>query len=93
MLTSSGGYSANVEMYLVVQGQQLPLGQVGPAHCTLRQPAQFAPTTGEIVIVVDGHETRVQAFFPDGASASDRRLSFVSAVAQATGELSNPAVK
>ena len=78
MLTTTGGYSANVEMYLQVRGQQLPLGQVGPAHCVLREAAQFGPTTGEIVILVDGQETRVSAFFPDGASAADRRVSYVS---------------
>jgi hypothetical protein len=77
MLTSSGGYSANVELYLVVEGKQLPLGQVGPAHCILRDAVQFEPTTGEIVIQVDGAETRVPAYFPDGASTTDCRIAYI----------------
>jgi hypothetical protein len=77
MLTSSGGYSADVSLHLVLDGHVLPLAQVGPSYCILREPVQFEPSGGQIVIVVDGREKRVEAFFPQGGSATDPLLPYV----------------
>jgi hypothetical protein len=76
-MTNSGGYSADVSLRLVLHGHELPLAQVGPSYCILREPVQFEPTDGQILIVVDGHETRVDAFFPQGGSAADPLLRYV----------------
>jgi hypothetical protein len=77
MLTSSGGYSADVDLQLVLQGKSFPLAQVGPTFCILREAMEFEPTAGEIVIVVDGDAKRVPAYFPQGGTASDPRVPYL----------------
>ncbi|HEY2411559.1 MAG TPA: hypothetical protein VGI40_04925 [Pirellulaceae bacterium] len=77
MTDNSSGYSTHVELFLILNGRQIELGQVGSEHCTLRHPEDFPPSQGEIVTIVDGDETRIPVFFPNGASAASRRVSYV----------------
>lgn len=77
MTANSSSYSAHVEMYLLLDDQTLPLGQLGPAHCILDQPAQFPPRQGEIVLNIDGSESRLPVYLPDGASPATCRVSYV----------------
>lgn len=74
MTNNSSGYSTHVELYLVVNGRRLELGQVGSEHCTLRHPEDIPPSRAEIVTIVDGEETKTSVFLPDGASATSRRI-------------------
>ena len=74
-------------MQLVLGGGSLPLSQVGLAYCILQDAVDFEPTAGEIVIVVDGRETRVPAYFPQGASAADPCVPYV---AQSPAVASSP---
>ena len=77
MKVDSAGYSANVEMYLVLADRQLELAQLGPEHCILRNSESFPSTSGEIVLIVDGHETRVPAYFSEGATSESRRVPYI----------------
>lgn len=77
MLTTTGGYSAEVDLQLVLQGKSFPLAQVGPTFCILREAMEFEPTTGEIVIVVDGDAKRISVNFPKGGSASDTLVPYI----------------
>jgi hypothetical protein len=77
MLTSSGGYSAEVDLQLVLKGQSFPLAQVGPTFCILQKAMEFEPTAGEIVIVVDGRAKRVSASFPQGGTATDPLVHYI----------------
>lgn len=63
-------------MYLVLDNHKLPLGQLGPAHCILEQDASFLPRDGEIVLVVDGNETRLPVFLPDGITPNQPRVTY-----------------
>ncbi|MDX1946785.1 MAG: hypothetical protein SFU86_15395 [Pirellulaceae bacterium] len=80
MLTSSGGYSSDVEMYLQLGSRKLSVGQVGPTHCILDEPLDCAPTSGTLVIVVDGDQRNVPVYLPDGASRDNYRVSYRSEI-------------
>jgi hypothetical protein len=77
MTANSSGYSAQVEMFLILDDQKLPLGQLGPAHCILEQPTEFPPRSGEIVLIIDGSESRLPVNLPQGASPVSCRVSYV----------------
>ncbi|HZN34637.1 MAG TPA: hypothetical protein VFB80_12505 [Pirellulaceae bacterium] len=76
MTANSAGYSAHVEMFLILNGQQFDLGQIGPEHCIVRNPAEVPPSPGEIVLIVDGNETRLQVYLPHGISSSSRKVAY-----------------
>ena len=78
MTANSSSYSSHVELYLVLNDRQLELGQVGSEHFTLRHPENFPPSRAEIVIIVDGDETRIPVLLPTGASATNRRIPYQS---------------
>src|SRR5436305_1648990 len=78
MTHDSSSYSASVDMFLLLDNQKLPLGQLGPAHCILEQNASFPPGHGEIVVVVDGHESRLSVYLPDGISNGQDRIAYQS---------------
>ncbi len=63
-------------MFLLLDNRKLPLGQLGPAHCILEQDASFPPGDGEIVLIVDGRETRLPVFLPDGISHDQPRVTY-----------------
>ena len=73
---NSAAYSAQVDMYLILNGRQFDLGQMGPQHCIVRDPAKTPPSSGVIVLTVDGNETRLPVFLPNGISASSRRVAY-----------------
>ena len=50
------GYSAHVEIYLIVGDEHLPVAQVGPNSLILRQPSELPAGHAQIVIKVDDHE-------------------------------------
>lgn len=51
-----GGYSADVETYLLVDGRKVPVSHVGPDTVILRSD-DFVPSGhAQIVIVIDGRE-------------------------------------
>jgi hypothetical protein len=76
MTAHSSSYSADVDMFLVLDDRKLSLGQLGPAHCVLEEATAFPPGQGEIVLIVDGGESRLPVFFPEGASATSCRVSY-----------------
>lgn len=76
MTANSAGYSAQVEMYLIVHGRKLEIGQLGPAHCIVRKPVPVLPGVGEIVVIVDGSESRTPVDLPDGIAADVRRVAY-----------------
>lgn len=55
------GYSAAVEIYLLVDGTRYDVAQIGAGSLILRGPAQIAAQTmATLVMVVDGEEERQQ---------------------------------
>ena len=64
-------------MYLVLKGSQYEIAQLGPEHCILREAESFPSAAGEIVLIIDGAESRIPAFFTAGASKASRRVPYV----------------
>ena len=83
MTANSAGYSAHVEIHLILNGERLDVGQLGPEYCMLREPREFPPSPAEIVLVVDDEETRLPVFLKNGGTASDRCIPYT-LVASAT---------
>lgn len=67
-VASPSGYSAEVQLRLVIGERVLPLAQVGPDRIVLRESADCPPTAAEIVMHVDGRERRWPVYLPDGIS-------------------------
>jgi hypothetical protein len=72
------GYSAQVEIYLVVGDQKLDVAQVGPGWFILQEPNALPPETeAELVITVDGRETRRHVFIHDGALVDAKEVAYI----------------
>jgi hypothetical protein len=54
----AAGYSADVQLFLIVDGRTYALAQIGPDFVTLREPAELPTADAEVVMVVDGRENR-----------------------------------
>ncbi|MBI3463007.1 MAG: hypothetical protein HY000_08095 [Planctomycetes bacterium] len=66
------GYSAKIDLQLLVNGQALDVAQVGPSRCVLTQPVDLPPgTEGEFILTVDGHDRRWHVLLLDGAAADN----------------------
>jgi hypothetical protein len=62
-------HSADVQMYLSVNGHIFSIGQLGPDFLLLRDPIDHPAATGEIRLSIDGRERRWQVYLPDGMTA------------------------
>jgi hypothetical protein len=76
MISESSSYSAHVDMFLVLDDHKLPLGQLGPAHCILEQEREFPPGDAEIVLIIDGRESRMPVYLPNGISPGQTRVAY-----------------
>ena len=76
--TSTDGYSSKVRGWLQLAGQRLPLAQVGPGRCTLRDRIELEPAEAEaeLVIEIDGDAKSSKVCLTNVASTvvSFRRL-------------------
>jgi hypothetical protein len=63
-----GGYSATVEGFLVVNGYRVRLAKTNARAVTFAESCQPLPpgTSGELLIIVDGNESRTQVTLPEG---------------------------
>ena len=73
-VVNMGGYSARVELEMIVAGRKIELSQVAPEFVILQQPMELAPTLAEIVVRVDGHENRRLVRLVEGIQLSSRRV-------------------
>lgn len=63
------GYSADVRMSLEIEGRHLAVAQVGPDFIILAGAGEMPPSTGDLVVVIDGNERRRTLALPDGIRA------------------------
>jgi hypothetical protein len=71
------GYSAHVDMYLLIDGEQVGVAQVGPGWFILETDRAIPPETdAELVIAVDGRETRRHIFLPAGAIRQGTEVAY-----------------
>lgn len=69
-----GSYSSQVAGWLVIHDQRLPLAQVGPTSCVLRDAACLSPGVAMVIVEVDGQisERRVVLEEPVASSSQVR---------------------
>jgi hypothetical protein len=52
------GYSANVEIELIMKGQRFSVGQIGGGVLFFDDPVSLPSDCGEVVLTIDGHPRR-----------------------------------
>jgi hypothetical protein len=73
----ANGYSAHVELYLLVGGEQLRVAQVGPDSLILRDMRVIAPSTSAtLVIKIDDHDEQHDVVLYEGASGTRQPVKF-----------------
>ncbi len=77
-MNSPIGYSANVDLTLLVGEMELPLCQVGPGVAMIRYELDCSLPEGDanLVIKVDEHEEQRQIYLPHGIVAGSREVKF-----------------
>jgi hypothetical protein len=64
------GYSANLQIALIVDGVRYRVGKLGPGSMVLDDTAQISPgTAGTLVVSVDGRSTDEEVILIYGATA------------------------
>jgi hypothetical protein len=67
-------HSAQVDMHIVVGLRTYELAQAGPDFVIFAEPTSLAPETqGELVVTVDGEETRAATCLPKGVEAGVKK--------------------
>jgi hypothetical protein len=64
------GYSADVQMDLLIAGQRIRLAQIGPGRLVFDHPILLPATTGEVVLLIDGHPRRWNVAIKPGTTPS-----------------------
>jgi hypothetical protein len=71
------GYSADVEIYLLIDGKRYDVAQIGAGSLMLRESHQIPPDThAKLVIKIDGVEQVESVFLGDGAENNEELVSF-----------------
>jgi hypothetical protein len=71
------GYSAQVDMYLVIDGDRVGVAQVGPGWFILEDDRAIPPETdAELVIAIDGRETKRRIFLHEGAIRQGTEVAY-----------------
>jgi hypothetical protein len=73
------GYSAHVEVYLVIADERIDIAQIGKSSFVLRDPRTIAPSTpATLVLKIDGKEEREEIILRDGATDALQRVVYSS---------------
>lgn len=76
MIAPRSQYSAELSGYLEVGPSKFALGQLGPEYLILRDPAAVPGGRGEIVMLVDGEESRYAVLLPGDTSPTDLKIPY-----------------
>ena len=71
--SQSTRHSAQVLMELRVDAGTFRIGQLGPGFVILRPPVEIPPGIGEVVVRIDGSETRFPIRLEHGATSNQSR--------------------
>jgi hypothetical protein len=61
-------------MNLHVNGQDLPVAQMGPDYLILKEAIQLPPSGGLVTLNIDGKVQRFEVNFPNGISSNQKRV-------------------
>ena len=53
-----GGYSTRVEIFVLIEGEMVPVSQIGPHSFVLREPRRGSLGPAELLIRIDDQEER-----------------------------------
>ena len=67
--TNATAHSADVRIYLHLNGYVLPVAQLGPEFLILRTPIDHPPCDAELAMSIDGDESRWSVHLPHGIRA------------------------
>ena len=73
MITPQGGYSADVQMYLSLNGHTFSIAQLGPDFIILDDPVDHPPGEAEITFAIDGSVRRWHVVLPLGIRLDRQR--------------------
>lgn len=68
------GHSANVRINLLFKGSTFTISHLGPDYIRLQDAIELAPCDGQIVMVIDGHESRWPVHLPAGVHPGSERI-------------------
>jgi hypothetical protein len=68
------GHSADVKMHLLLDGQTLSVGQLGPDFLILDKAIDHPPASARLFFALDGNEREWEIRLPEGMSAGSRRV-------------------
>jgi hypothetical protein len=72
------GYSANIEIFLLVAGKRHDVAQIGRGSLLLREPTSIPPATdARLTIRIDGHEEIEDVVLIQGAAVNDQPVPFL----------------
>ena len=78
--SGQGGHSADVRINLILNGNSIPVAQLGPGFLLLDAPSDHPPGEGSIVLRVDQSEKTWSVRLPEGISARAKRVAIVAGV-------------
>jgi len=61
-------------MTLFLNGHSMPIAQMGPDFLMLDQPTDHPPCIAEVLLSVDGHESRWKVRLAEGIRLSQKRV-------------------
>ncbi|REK06748.1 MAG: hypothetical protein DWQ37_22125 [Planctomycetota bacterium] len=71
------GYSADVEIYLLIDGKRFDVAQITDGSLILRDSYEIpAETAAELVLKIDGHEEREKIFLRSGSESREEPVPF-----------------
>jgi hypothetical protein len=73
--SSHNGHSAQVKIWLLVNGTSIEVAQLGPDFLLLDAPVEQPPGAASIVLRVDHSERRWDVHLPEGISADSDRVA------------------
>ena len=74
-LSSRGGHSAIDNIRLLLNGDDIPVAQMGPDYLFIDSPVDRQPGEATLVLKVDLNESRWQVWLPDGISAKSEKVA------------------
>jgi hypothetical protein len=80
-------YSPEVKLTLLANGQTISLSRLGPDYVVPRSPLELPVCRGEVVMSLDGQETRWNVQLMNGAVPFEERIGILRATEAAA---SNP---
>jgi hypothetical protein len=59
-------YSADVQIVMFVDDEEISVGRVGPNYAVLREQREIPQSNARIVVTIDGHKHERKVFLYDG---------------------------